>query len=61
MPRSKPKQDHAHFVFAIKNSEARAEASGEISMMKATMISKLIKMSDQDLINNIGSIAEPSL
>ena len=54
MPREAPKDGHVHFVLAVKSGDSRHELSGQISTLKAQMLSKLANMRDESLIETLG-------
>lgn len=56
MPREAPKADHVHFVLAVKSGDSRHEFSGQISTLKAQMLSKLVNMRDESLIETLGDL-----
>ncbi len=56
MPRETPKADYVHFVLAVKSGDSRHELSGQISTLKAQMLSKLVNMRDESLIETLGDL-----
>jgi len=60
MPREVPKDDHVHFVLAVKSGDSRHEFGGQISTLKAQMLSKLANMRDESLIETLGDLLPDS-
>lgn len=56
MPREAAKEDHVHFVLAIKPSASRMELSGQMSVMKANLLWRLANMRDESIFEKIGDI-----
>lgn len=56
MPREAPKDDHVHFVLAVKSGDSRHEFTGQISTLKAQMLSKLANMREESLIETLGDL-----
>lgn len=56
MPREAPRDDHVHFVLAVKSDDSRNELSGQISLLKAKLVWKLVNMRDESLIEAIDDL-----